>query len=1062
MSGLKCDVAGYAPSKILSSLFFAVATLFLFSESVSLKGKQLVLLGQTNKYVSLANKHVPELCAFTVCIDLNKTEDSVENGTAFSYDISSPSTVYEVELALFARNSRLQMFLLGRHIDLREHITAYKMHQICCVWDGRKRLLELFWDGRKLVNKTLSDIPHSCLRPNGMLVMGHLHKNYDGKPILESSFVGILHYFQMWNYVRGEQEIKRCDDGNEVSWRGNYWSLNGVRIEDAHHQRCGTEESTSVFPPITPPDPTATVFSVTFYSFQMNFSMACEPPRTCDRYDAKKLATNWFKKQLDNSEFVVTNHYIKATRYSSKAIVKATSDQGTLEIMLKLQNTLCGDYTEDQLSMSVKQKDTNVNSFDPESCPKQTVQSNYKGIYTWPKTVPPDVMTLPCETNQELRATRACLISIKTEKAYWRRQNVTACPLLQGLPNNIMDLKNVTITEENAEEVADHILSLLSVSDPSKDEIEVLMSKLTDIANCEEISLTLARKVLQIINIFMEDKIKLQDVQVVLNKILRLTEQIGFKMDFSGRNESIVLPRLALAVLRPDPMNFQGVAFGIVSYTLETNPQLSIHATPFTDVQASIYLPRILKNYLGPQSFEGEVFMGIQFTFFGAPSLFEDNSLKNKLLNTYVVGASIENKSVQGLKEPLSIVLHHRSPHVDNATVHCVFWDFSRNDGLGGWNTSGCEIKHTDRIYTICSCNHLTHFGVLLDLSRTPLSDADEWVLTLVTYVGCGISSIFLGLALLVYLSIDKVREDHPSKILINVSFALLVLNLVFLLNSWLAAFQKHGLCITAAAALHYFLLSAFTWMGLEAINMYYALVRVLNTYIPHYMLRFAIAGWGIPAVIVIVVLTINKDFYGTEFALRSVDGPSMLFCWIQDNWVFYISVVGYFILVFLINVSMFVTVLWQIRVMKANSPRPGKNWSQEFLLDLKRVTSLTFLLGLTWGFAFFAWGPMKTVCMYIFAICNSLQGFFIFVFYCLMKENVRKQCQVHFCCGKFRLSNFYWTSSTTMLGCHPQTFEREQSCHSLKSFKSCTTGSTSNGSESLPEASPDVGVETE
>uniref|UniRef100_A0A670Z849 G-protein coupled receptors family 2 profile 2 domain-containing protein n=1 Tax=Pseudonaja textilis TaxID=8673 RepID=A0A670Z849_PSETE len=272
------------------------------------------------------------------------------------------------------------------------------------------------------------------------------------------------------------------------------------------------------------------------------------------------------------------------------------------------------------------------------------------------------------------------------------------------------------------------------------------------------------------------------------------------------------------------------------------------------------------------------------------------------------------------------------------------------------------------------------------DLSRTPLNDADEWALTLVTYVGCGISSIFLGLALLIYLSTDKVREDYPSKILVNLCFALLMLNLAFLVNSWLAMFQNPGLCIAAAVTLHYFLLSAFTWMCLEAINMYFALVKVFKVYVPYYMLKFSIAG--IPALIVIVVLSINRDFYGTDYALRrSAD-------------------IGYFILVFLINIGMFVTVLCQIRVMKTNNPRVKKDRNQEFLLDLKRVISLTFLLGLTWGFAFFAWGPLKTAFMYVFAICNSLQGFFIFVFYCLMKDNVRTQCQIHFCCGKFQLGN--------------------------------------------------------
>ncbi|XP_029138779.1 adhesion G-protein coupled receptor G4 [Protobothrops mucrosquamatus] len=911
MNGQKYDVAG---SKIFGSLLFALATLFLVSESVSLKGKQVTFKGMTNKYVSLANWHVPQLCAFTVCVDLNKTEKSVPSGAAFSYDVNSSSTnINEVELALSFNNSTLQMYFMGSFLDLGQYVVAYRMHQICCVWDSQKHLLQLFWDAKKLVNKTLPDFHHRCLRPNGTLVMGHLHKNFNGVLVQQLSFVGVLHYFQMWDHVRGQQDMEHCEDGNVVSWGQNYWSLQDILTESAHHQRCGAEEPTSALPTITSPDPNVTVITDTFYSFQMNFSVTWEPHRECDRYDAKKLSATWFKKQLNNSEFVVTNHNVKTARYSSKAIIKARSSQSMQEIVWKLQNTLCGDYTEDQLSMSVKRKDTHVISFDPESCSEQTVWSNYKGIYTWPKMVPPNVMTLPCEANRELAASRLCLINLQTEKAYWKRPNLAACPLLQNLPDNILDLKNVTVTVENAEEVADHILFLLSFSDLNKDEIEVLVNKLSDIANCEEISLALARKILQIINIFMEDKIQLQDMQTVLNRILTIMEQIGFKMNFSGRNESIILPRLALAVLRPDPMNFQGVAFGIVSYTLETSPQ--------------------------------------------------DNSLKNEVLNTYVVGASIENKTIEDLKKPVSIVLQHRNPHGD--------------------------------------------------LSRTPLSDADEWALALVTYVGCGISSIFLGLVLLVYLSIDKLREDYPSKILVNLCFALLMLNLAFLVNSWLATFQNAGLCITIAVALHYSLLSAFTWMGLEAINMYFALVRVFKVYIPYYMLRVSIAGWGIPALIVIVALSISRDFYGTEFALRrNTDSPSMQFCWIQDNWVFYISVVGYFILVFLINISMFVTVLCQIRVMKTNNCRVGKDRSKEFLLDLKRVTSLTFLLGLTWGFAFFAWGPLKIAFMYIFAICNSLQGFFIFVFYCLMKENVRKQCQIHFCCGKFRLSNFRFNLS--------------------------------------------------
>lgn len=74
---------------------------------------------------------------------------------------------------------------------------------------------------------------------------------------------------------------------------------------------------------------------------------------------------------------------------------------------------------------------------------------------------------------------------------------------------------------------------------------------------------------------------------------------------------------------------------------------------------------------------------------------------------------------------------------------------------------------------------------------------------------------------------------------------ALLMLNLTFLVNSWSSSFQKARLCVTAAVTLHYFLLVSLTWMGLEGVHMYLSLVRVFNIYVPNYILKFCLVGWG-------------------------------------------------------------------------------------------------------------------------------------------------------------------------------------------------------------------------
>uniref|UniRef100_A0A673VRP8 Adhesion G protein-coupled receptor G2 n=1 Tax=Suricata suricatta TaxID=37032 RepID=A0A673VRP8_SURSU len=379
----------------------------------------------------------------------------------------------------------------------------------------------------------------------------------------------------------------------------------------------------------------------------------------------------------------------------------------------------------------------------------------------------------------------------------------------------------------------------------------------------------------------------------------------------------------------------------------------------------------------------------------------------------------------------------------DDLTVRCVFWDLGRNGGRGGWSPEGCSVKDRRANETVCTCSHLTSFGVLLDLSRTSLPPTQMMTLTFITYTGCGLSSIFLSVTLITYLAFEKIRRDYPSRILLQLCAALLLLNLVFLLDSWIALYNMRGLCISVAVFLHYFLLVSFTWMGLEAFHMYLALVKVFNTYIQKYILKFCVVGWGVPAVVVIIVLAISPNNYGLGSYGKFPNGSPDDFCWINNNAVFYVTVVGYFCVIFLLNISMFIVVLVQLcRIKKKKQLGAQRKTS---IQDLRSVAGLTFLLGITWGFAFFAWGPVNVTFMYLFAIFNTLQGFFIFIFYCVAKENIRKQWRRSLCCGKLRLAeNSDWNKTATN-GLKKQTVNQgvSSSSNSLQSNSNSTYSTT-------------------
>ncbi|KAG8431615.1 hypothetical protein GDO86_017959, partial [Hymenochirus boettgeri] len=496
-------------------------------------------------------------------------------------------------------------------------------------------------------------------------------------------------------------------------------------------------------------------------------------------------------------------------------------------------------------------------------------------------------------------------------------------------------------------------------------------------------------------------------------RALKTIETLALKIQFSGSSASIVSPNLAMGVSRMNATLYSGSSFSVGSNHTSSDFEVNMEKTENNSL-ASVVLPSSLLSNLSQSDFY--TVSRAQFTFFNKSGLFQASE---KSLISYVMACSIGNISIKNLVDPVKIMIKHKA-QVTNMEKTCVFWDAQINNGKGGWNSYGCTVlKNESNVNeTVCLCSHLTHFGILMDLQRTgPLIDPQNTrILTFITYIGCGISAICTAATLLTYIAFEKIRRDYPSKILMNLCTALLFLNLFFLLDGWIASFDIKELCITVAVLLHFFLLATFTWMGLEAVHMYIALVKVFNTYIRRYIVKFCVMGWGLPAIIVAVVLasTHSDIAYGSSYYGRDNQGNGGdKFCWIQSDTVFYVTCVAYFAIMFLMNIAMFIVVM--VQICGRNGKRTNRSIREEVLRNLRSVISLTFLLGMTWGFAFFAWGPANLAFMYLFTIFNSLQGLFIFVFHCALKENVQKQWRRHLCCGKLRLpDNSDWSKTAT------------------------------------------------
>ncbi|KAI4539211.1 hypothetical protein MG293_010603 [Ovis ammon polii] len=513
-----------------------------------------------------------------------------------------------------------------------------------------------------------------------------------------------------------------------------------------------------------------------------------------------------------------------------------------------------------------------------------------------------------------------------------------------------------------ANEVASQILNLTSDGQTlSSANITSIVEQVKRIVNKEEnIDITLGSTLMNIFSNILTSPDS--DLLESSSEALKTIDELAFKIDLqSTTHVNITTQNLALGVssVSPETNEISNFSIGLPSNN-ESYFQMDFKSGQMDPLASVILPPNLLENL----SEEDSVLVKrAQFTFFNKTGLFQDVGTKKVTLVSYVMACSIGNITIQDLKDPVQIKIKH-----------------TRTQDLQG-TASQLDAKNTK-------------------------------ILTFITYIGCGISAIFSAATLLTYVAFEKLRRDYPSKILMNLSTALLFLNLVFLLDGWITSFHVDGLCTAIAALLHFFLLATFTWMGLEAIHMYIALVKVFNTYIRRYILKFCIVGWGVPVLVVSIVLAsrkqnevYGKDSYGKE------QGDE--FCWIQDPVVFYVTCAGYFGLMFFLNVAMFIVVM--VQICGRNGKRSSRTLREEVLRNLRSVVSLTFLLGMTWGFAFFAWGPLNVPFMYLFSIFNSLQGLFIFIFHCAMKENVQKQWRRHLCCGRFRLAdNSDWSKTAT------------------------------------------------
>nr|XP_039252697.1 adhesion G protein-coupled receptor L4-like [Styela clava] len=352
----------------------------------------------------------------------------------------------------------------------------------------------------------------------------------------------------------------------------------------------------------------------------------------------------------------------------------------------------------------------------------------------------------------------------------------------------------------------------------------------------------------------------------------------------------------------------------------------------------------------------------------------------------------------------------------DITNLECVFWDFDKQ----WWSRDGCCLIPGDP--PECHCNHLTNFALLVSKDEIGSNIA----ITIVTYVGCGLSAICLICTVLVVGFSKRLRRKQPMQVIMNICGCLAVSFLLFMFG--VDAANDEIRCSILAALLHYALLAAWFWMAIYSHTVYRDVVKVMETRGQRYnMFAAAVVAYGIPALIVALNAGITLGHIDKQYTTYACDGGDPFidssynarnFCWLQNNSLYFgfLLPVG---LLLVYNIVVYCIVIPKITCFKkqVGSSASPKSTKRNVTISLVMATTV----GLSWVIGYFMLlsdnQTYLQVMSWLFAVANAFQGVFIFVFTIVRTGEIQKL----FCTkrNKFNTERNK-TASTTSTGLSP------------------------------------------
>ncbi|XP_078656614.1 uncharacterized protein LOC144902852 isoform X2 [Branchiostoma floridae x Branchiostoma belcheri] len=553
------------------------------------------------------------------------------------------------------------------------------------------------------------------------------------------------------------------------------------------------------------------------------------------------------------------------------------------------------------------------------------------------------------------------------------------------------ELAEIPVTYANAPDVAGKLRNITSSNNnltvDDLGDVRMVFENVANASSQPEVGYSL----LETVDLIMDaDDGVLQSSQKLdgsPSKIVKAMEENNDRIDLTNGKFSHLGKNFGVEVFQMTSSELSGgVVFALLDDGTDTLNNETVRtyigeekaSMPTKDVVASIALP----DQLEPTSDD----VRLSFTIFQNSRLFPydqtvdvERGFHPQTVNSKVIAGRISGLQTKNLSKPVTLkYLPVDRRNMTNMT--CVFWDFAANHGGGAWSTDGCSYGGMDKGRVVCECDHLTNFAVLM---QHTIHKNEFAGLVAVSKVLCGLMVIGLAITLLTHVAFDELRQHRSQIILMNICVALLATLVGFLLGiGWT---ENDSSCRAVAFFLHYFLLAFFVWTAVEAYNMYLAFDKTIADTMKRFIIKSALAGWGIPFAIVLITLVSDVRGYRSDN-----------FCWLEG----FQLLIGFMLpaaVVLCFNAVTYFVIVRKLR--QPDAPKDGKLHDNVTKKKINIVIIITILVGLQWIFGFFLIRDAELAVACVFFVLNSLQGLFIFLFRCVLQEDVRSSWRT--CCDR-------------------------------------------------------------